>query len=638
MITPEHAVLYAILTCIGGAILTLLVSRWKALAGWLAFGVTTVTAVLVFMAVTQVLRFGPSQHSATFAVAPKFGLALRLYVDGLTSIFLSLAAVVAMGTSFYSIAYMGGLADYKSYSVGRYYPYCLLFLAAMYGLLSTTDMMWFFFIFWQMMTLPGYALIRFDHKKRSHIRAANKYLVMMEIACAATMGGAEVLAVAGAANRGSTQLMYDFDTVSANLPALLHAKPELAALAFALFLVGFGIKMGMWPFGQFWLPDAHPAAPSPVSAMLSGVMIKTGVYGLVRYFLWLVPVSAQADYPMARWGAVIAVLGTITLFTGTAQALRQDLSKRLLAFSSIGQVGYMLLAVGSCMTLLSAGSGAATALAAFALLGALFHVINHGMFKGLLFLNAGSVIYAIGTQDLNRMGGLLRFFPLTAITAMVASASISGVPLTNGFASKWTICASAVLGSRYAGYLALCALIAILTSALTLALYIKFFGASFLSRTSTLVAERTAGNARPRVSWIMQAPQVVLTGGCILLGLIPALGFRLVQLAIDRSRQGFGATLADAVPVWSGIWGGVRGWDSLALFAPLALAAVLGLAFWFAWRLSHAGGSQRRPAVPWLCGYAREADCHRYTARNFYGEVQRYFRWLGGASRTLSGD
>ncbi len=129
----------------------------------------------------------------------------------------------------------------------------------------------------------------------------------MQIACAATLIGAQLLAGAGGSATPAPGPKYDFDTVSANLPALLRAQPVLAASAFALFLVGFGIKMGMWPFGQFWLPDAHPAAPSPVSAMLSGVMIKTGVYGLMRYFLWLVPAQGQADFPLARWGLVVAV-------------------------------------------------------------------------------------------------------------------------------------------------------------------------------------------------------------------------------------------------------------------------------------------------------------------------------------------
>ena len=624
--TPEQAVVTSILLCVAGAVLTLLVSHFKTIAGWISFLVTTATGVLILSAVTRVLVHGP-MHPEQFWQLPKVGYILRIYVDGLTAVFLLLAVVIAVPAAFYSIPYM---KHYREYSVARYYPYFLLFLAAMYGLLSTTDMMWFFCIFWMMMTLPGYALIRFEHRKRENIHAATKYLVMMSAACLVTMAGAEILAVSGAVARHTTDLLYDFDTVSKNLEKLLSVNPVVAALAFACFLVGFGIKMGMWPFGQVWLPDAHPAAPSPVSAMLSGVMIKTGVYGVMRYFIWLVPVSAQADYPMARWGMLIAVLGTITLFTGTMQALKQEQSKRLLAFHSIGQVGYILLGTGTCMALLPSASPLAVSLATIAFFGALFHVLNHGLFKGLLFLNSGSMLYATGTQDLNKMGGLIKYMPLTAITALVASSSISGVPLFNGFVSKWSIYVAAVQGSGYAKYLAVCAVIAILTSALTLASFIKFFGVSFLSRTSTLVKEQAA-KGKLEVPWMMQLPQLVLAFFCVLLGVVPAIAFRLMQRVLDTSRQGFGVTLANAVPMVSGPFSGIKELNSASVFVPLALVVVLGLMFAVAYGISKLGASTRRAAVPWLCGYAQEADCNRYVAHNFYGEIKRYFRWLGGA-------
>ena len=635
MLTPEQAVLVSLLTCIPGAVLTLLVSRSKLLAGWLAFAITTGTAILILSAVFKVLLIGPSAHPAAFWAMPKFGFALRIYVDGLTAVFLLLAALIAVPASFYSILYM---RHYRDYSVARYYPYFLLFLAAMYGLLSTTDMMWFFFIFWQLMTLPGYALIRFEYRKRQNVWAANKFLIMMQIACAATMIGAELLAIGGKAVSGSASLKYDFDTVSANLPLLLATRPGITALAFGLFLTGFGIKMGMWPFGQVWLPDAHPAAPSPVSAMLSGVMLKTGVYGLMRYFLWLVPVRAQADYPLARWGMLVAVLGTITLFTGTMQALKQEQSKRLLAFHSIGQIGYILLGTGTCMALLPVNTPATAALATIGFFGALFHVLNHGLFKGLLFLNAGSMLYATGTQDLNQMGGMMKFMPLTAITALIASFSISGVPLFNGYVSKWSIAVAAIQGSGSAHYLVVCAVIAILTSALTLASFMKFFGVSFLSRTSALVRTRAneraaAGSAGLDVPWMMQLPQLALAFLCVLLGVVPAIGFRLMQRALEASRGGLGTTLANAFPLRSRPLAGITEVDSSAVFAPAALAVVLGLIFLLVYGISKLGGASRRAAVPWLCGYAREAECNRYVAHNFYGEIKRYFRWLGGMPR-----
>ena len=186
------------------------------------------------------------------------------------------------------------------------------------------------------------------------------------------------------------------------------------------------------------------------------------------------------------------------------QALKQEQTKRLLAFHSIGQIGYILLGTGVCLALLPATGKVAT-LAAIGFFGAMFHVLNHGLFKALLFLNAGSMLYATGTQNLNKMGGMMKFMPVTAVTAMVASFSISGVPLFNGFVSKWMIYVAAVQGSREAKYLALCAVIAIFTSALTLASFIKFFGVSFLSRTSALVAAQAASKGRLEVHWMMQA-------------------------------------------------------------------------------------------------------------------------------------
>ncbi len=631
--TPEHAVIAAITICLVGAVLMLGVGRNKTTAGVCAFVVTAFTAGLVLWAVAKVLTYGPSPHGESFWEMAALGSTPRIHVDGLSAVFLALAAVISVPAALYSIAYMRHYADYD---IRGYYPYCLVFLAAMYGLVTTTDMMWFFLTFWLMMTVPGYFLIRYEGRKRENVRAAGKYLIMMLIACLATMVGAEILVVKGSQAIGSPEHRYDFDHVSASLPALLASYPGMAALAFGLFLVGFGIKMGMWPFGQVWLPDAHPAAPSPVSALLSGVMIKTGVYGLLRYFLWLVPAEAT-DYPLAAWGLVIALLGTVTLFTGTMQALQQTQTKRLLAFHSIGQVGYILLGSGVCMALLQEPDDAMLAVAALGFYGALLHVMNHGLFKALLFLNAGSLLSATGTQDLNRMGGLARYMPLTAVTALVASFSISGVPMLNGFVSKWCIYVSSIQGSGAARYLAVCAVVAILTSALTLASFAKFLGASFLCRTSALVADRAKQEGRLEVCATMQLPQVVLALFCVALGVVPAIGMRFVQLALEASRQGFGGLLADANPVAAGATSGVDALSGAAVFVPLTLGGLVGCMLLVAIAISKVGRAPRRADAPWLCGYARESEQNRYSAHNLYGEVTRYFRWLGGAPRSHSG-
>jgi formate hydrogenlyase subunit 3/multisubunit Na+/H+ antiporter MnhD subunit len=418
-----------------------------------------------------------------------------------------------------------------------------------------------------------------------------------------------------------------------HLPDQLRTQSGWVLLAYVLFLTGFGIKLGMWPFGQIWLPDAHPAAPSPVSALLSGVMIKTGVYGLLRYFLWLVPVEARADYPLAKWGLVVTVLGTLTLFTGTAQALRQEQSKRLLAFSSLGQGGYILFGLGVCLTLLGTASPTWTPLAALALVGALFHTLNHGVFKSLLFLNAGSVLHATGTQDLNKLGGLMRHLPVTGVTALIASFAIAGVPLFSGFAGKWCLFTAALLGGEAARWLPVCAVVAILTSAITLALFLKFYGVMFLSRTSELVAERARRHPSLEVTARMRLAQVGLAGVCVAAGLMPWLVLAAIGSALDSSRQGLGVILADARPLELGAVSGLASFNQEALYVPVVLLAVLATMFLVVRRLSKLGGAERRVAVPWLCGYARDGEAHRYRASGLYGEVKKWWIWLGGKAR-----
>ena len=621
---PEQLVFLAILVCVGGSMLSLISTKSRVLAGWITFFLTSISAALTIIAVLRSLSAGPHESSVVF----QSGLfTLRLYVDGLAAVFLGLAAFMAVLAALYSIEYM---RHYHDYGLARYYPSFLLFLAGMYGVLATTDMMWVFCFFWQLMTLPSYELIRFEYRNKDNVRAANRYLVMMEIACVLVMAGARV--ISNPRLRGLER--YDFDAVSANLPTLLSMRPGTVILAFALFLVGFGIKAGMWPFGQMWLPNAHPAAPSPVSALLSGVMIKTGVYGLIRCFLWLVPLSALPAFPLANWGLVFSLLGTVTLFTGTMQALKQEQSKRLLAFSSIGQIGYMLFALGACLSLIAGRTSSSAALAGLALTGALFHVINHGMFKGLLFLNAGSMLQATGTQDLNKMGGLMKFMPWTAVTALIASFSIAGVPLFNGFASKWTIFVATIQGARFARFLPACAVIGILTSALTLALFIKFFGASFLSRSSELVKQRAAAKVSLEVPALMQIPQLLLAFLCVGIGIVPAFAIRLLQRALAVSPGGIAGIFTAVAPFPNLGINELSGGPVGAIFAPLTLTIVLAVLFIVAYRISRLGHSQRRTADPWLCGYMREAEANRYVARNFYGEIRRYFGWVGGTRRT----
>ncbi len=625
--TPESAVVTSLLLLVAGSAVVAVLRRARLTGAWICVLVTTAMAALIAIAVGQVLLQGPTTEPLSVLAVPRVG-ALRFHVDGLSCVFLVLTAVVAVPATVHSVAWV---RERPEVPAGRYHASLLLFVCGMLGLVSTTDTLGYLCVFWQFLAIPGWTLIRcgeFESETRS---AANTYFLWMEIACAAVMVGAVVLAEASAL--APPGLGYDFatfTTFAAQAPGLFAARASAVALSLGLFLVGFGIKMGMWPFGQLWLPQAHAAAPSPVSALLSGVMIKSGVYGVLRCFLWLVPAGGPGHRTaMAGWGLVVAILGTVTLLTGTAQALRQHQTKRLLAFHSIGQVGYILLGAGACMLGLASDDPALAPVAAIGLLGALFHALNHGLFKSLLFLDAGAILHATGTRDLDRIGGLARYMPLTAATTAIGALAISGVPLLNGFVSKWQIYVSAVLTSRAAPFLAACAVIAIATSALTLASFVKFFGASFLTRQSTLVKERASSGAPLEVPWTMQLPQLFLALACVVLGLVPALALRLVGSAVTGTPQDFGPPGA----IVSTGWAGVAAPEGAAVFAPLAVLVVLALLFGVAHLLSRAGGAPRRADAPWLCGYARESDANRYGAHHLYDEVKRWLAPLGGTPR-----
>jgi formate hydrogenlyase subunit 3/multisubunit Na+/H+ antiporter MnhD subunit len=552
---------------------------------------------------------------------------LRFSLDGLGAVFLALVVFIAPLSAFYSIANMD---HYKGYHVARYYPWFLLFIAGMIGLITVTDTMVFFCVFWQVMTIPSFFLIRFEYRERAAVRAANKYLIIMEIACLCIMAGSAVLVYTGSAPENIAGLpRFDFDTLRERITAQ-GTHPHALFPALALMLVGFGIKAGIWPFGLTWLPDAHPAAPSPVSALLSGVMIKTGVYGIIRTFFWLVPRADSMGFSPEFWGVLLAVVGTVTLVVGTFQALAQEETKRLLAFHSIGQVGYIILGLGVALVAIPHGASAGQ-LATIALVGALFHTVNHALFKSLLFFNAGTILKATGTQDLNRLGGLVKYMPLTAITALIASFSIAGVPLFNGFASKWTLASASILGGSFSPVLVLCALFGILTSALTLASFMKFFGTSFLSRESDLVKASVAAHRDAPFS--MQAPQVILALACVALGLAPFLAYQALAAALVAGPQGVSQFLPPLALAPDAALVGLSPIGGASRYAPLILAGVfLGLAL-VAMVWARLGGAKKRPAPVWLCGYEPEADRHRYGAHNLYTEVKHLFHRRKAASK-----
>jgi formate hydrogenlyase subunit 3/multisubunit Na+/H+ antiporter MnhD subunit len=427
---------------------------------------------------------------------------------------------------------------------------------------------------------------------------------------------------------------YEFGEPLAEISAKLGATAGPPLLGFLAFLlVGFGLKAGVFPLGQLWLPEAHSIAPSPVSALLSGVMLKTGIYGLLRTFLFMTPKDNPA-FDGRTWGLVIAAIGAVTLFIGTIQSMKQSDAKRLLAYSSIGQIGYIVLATGAALYLGTTGDPTLRALAVAAAIGAVFHVLNHAIFKGLLFLTSGSILYATGTKDLNMLGGLIRLMPVSAVIAGIASLSISGMPPFSGFASKWTIISSSLLAGDGTLVLVLFAIIALFTSAVTLACYVKFFGMAFTSAG----AEWNVGKPIREVPASMLAPKIVLTVVALVQGLFPVLSVGLVISALQRS-EGFllaNAVAASAGPVSTSALGvslrGLNGLPLNAAAAPLIVLLVLGLGLAIGALLRKAGGAPEVEAPTWLCGYQDLGDANRYRDRSMFAGLRGLFKFAGGKS------
>jgi hydrogenase-4 component B len=365
-------------------------------------------------------------------------------------------------------------------------------------------------------------------------------------------------------------------------------------------MLGFGVKAGVFPL-HVWLPSAHANAPSHVSAIMSGVAIKLGIYGILRFSGWL-PVPAAAGWVVIGFGAASALLGIVFAFA-------QNDYKRLLAYCSVENIGVILIGLGAA--LLAAAHGDA-AWGRLALAGALLHVWNHGAFKSLLFLGAGSVLHATGTREMSRLGGLWQVMPWTAGLFALGAVAVSSLPPLNGFVSEWLV----YLGlfdavterGPAAGAAMLAAIILGMAGALALASFVKAGSMIFLGAPRTKAAKLARESG-----WGMRAPMLTLAGICAAIGLVPVL---------------FWPAVARAVGVWH------PGWTPAETPAPLytlGLAhvglALLGVtAAWWLWRRANAGGLRR--GLTWDCAYAAPTAHMQYSSGSFAGIAAGWFSWI----------
>jgi hydrogenase-4 component B len=587
--------LTVLLSCVGA----LLATSIAAVAGARKGATTTLVYTATLLASAAALAVGcsvliagadPARTVELPVGLPWLGAHFRL--DALSALFLIVVNLGSVTASLYGLGY-----GRHEESPGRVLPFFPAFLAGM-NMVVLADDAFTFLLTWEFMSLASWALVMAHHRISDNARAGYIYLLM------ASFGTLSLLLAFGllAGPAGS----YGFDAIRTSTPSA-----GLSAAVLALALLGAGSKAGLVPL-HVWLPLAHPAAPSHVSALMSGVMTKVAVYGFVRIVFDLL------GPPAWWWGAVVLTLGGISAVLGVLYALMQHDLKRLLAYHTVENIGIIFIGLGLALAFQANDMGGMSALA---LTAALFHVFNHSVFKSLLFFGAGAVLGATGERDMERLGGLIHRMPLTAIAFLAGSAAISALPPFNGFVSEWLTFQAILLSPKLPQWLlkflvpAAGAMLA-LSAALAAGCFVKAFGATFLGRPRSGVAER----AQETDAYSLSA-MFVLVLLCLVAGILP--GYFIDALA-PVTQMLLGARLPPQVQLkWLTIVPIAEGrssYNGLLLFVLVAAAGWLGAYVIHRWA-SHA---VRRSAA-WDCGFPDASPITQYTAGSFAQPIRRVF-------------
>jgi formate hydrogenlyase subunit 3/multisubunit Na+/H+ antiporter MnhD subunit len=519
-------------------------------------------------------------------------LPFHLRLDALSAFFLLLLGTVTAGISVFAAGYF---RRGEGTPPGLQCLYYHVFIASM-ALVLLADDAYAFMVFWETMALSSYFLVTSDHTKAEIRRAGFLYLLIAHV------GAIGILLCFGLLHGTGD---YTFDNMRS-----VQLAPLWATTAFALALFGFGAKAGMLPL-HVWLPEAHPAAPSPVSALMSAVMLKTAIYGLLRVLFDLLHVQVW------WWGVAILVLGLATAIYGVVFSAVQSDMKRLLAYSSIENIGFILVGVGLTVIFQSYGM---RALAALALTATLYHCINHAYFKSLLFLATGSVLHATHERALGKLGGLIHRMPWVAWLALVGTLAIAGLPPLNGFVSEWLLLQAFLftpnLPQPYLNMLIPVAAAAVaLAAALAGYVMVKFYGVVFLGqpREPSLATAHDAG------IW-ERAGLVWLAGGCIALGLAPV---SVIGIIDSVSSQLLGKALGASATGWMFLTPISPERASYAPFLFLLVILAVWLLTWLAVRRFYHGQVRRAP--PWDCGFPAQTARMQDTAEGFGQPIRQVF-------------
>ncbi|MDZ5454602.1 hydrogenase 4 subunit B [Labrys sp. ZIDIC5] len=549
-----------------------------------------VSLVLLATALTQLLgRLAETDLKLPLGL-PWIGA--NFHIDALSAFFLAIVNLGAAAASLYALGY--GKHEHDPERVLPFYP---AFLAGMNAVVLSADAFAFLFS-WELMSLTSWALVLAHHREEDNLKAGYVYIVM------ASFGSLVLLLVFGLL--AGSQGAYAFDQIRHHVPTGM-----VTAIVLVLVTLGAGSKAGLVPL-HVWLPLAHPAAPSHVSALMSGVMTKVAIYAFIRIVFDLL------GPPEWWWSVPVLVAAGASAALGILQALMQTDLKRLLAYSTIENVGLIFSGLGLALAFQANGFGAAAALA---LTAALFHILNHMLFKSVLFFGAGAILTATGQRDLNALGGLIHRMPVTSVAVLVACVAISALPPLNGFASEWLTFQAILLSPQIPQWglkLLVPAIGALLawSAALAAACFVRAFGTIFLGRPRTLAAQE----ARDVDRW-SQAAMIALVGLCVLAGILPGLvidGIAPVVSSVAQARMPAqaGVDWLTIIPVAASR----SSYNGLLVFVFITFSASLS-----AYAIHRLASRAVRRGPAWDCGFPDASPITQYSATSFSQPIRRVY-------------
>ncbi|MFQ5465288.1 MAG: hydrogenase 4 subunit B [Thermodesulfobacteriota bacterium] len=603
--SPLELSVLSVSILLGAAAIAPMLSRRQPFLITFSFAASAVASLIAMVSGVMVLATGYSGESTLPLGLPD--LPFHLQIDPLSGFFILVVALLGFFVSIYSIGYIRGFLGHRP--VTSLVVFYSLFMAGMLLVLISADA-YIFMISWELMALSSYFLVCFEDERSQNRKAAFLYLLIAHI-------GALLILLAFGLMAGFANGFEDFSGYTFSAMRASEMPGRWAAVAFFMAFFGFAAKAGVFPL-HVWLPEAHPVAPSNVSALMSGVMLKTAVYGIIRVSFDLLHVS---DW---RLGGVVLVFGLVSAVMGVLYALMQHDLKRLLAYHSVENIGIILIGVGLALIFSSFDM---PVLAALALIAGLYHTINHAVFKGLLFMGAGAVLHATHERNMEEMGGLVHRMKWTANFFLVGCLAISALPPLNGFVSEWLTFQAFLLSPVLPNPLLrlivpIGAALLALTGALAAACFVKVFGVVFLGRWrghhDTEVHE---------VGWTMRAGMGLAAFTCLLLGITPtfviawlgAIPRGLVGADLGRSATWTGwMWLAPLAPIDA---------ERASYSAPVVLIGILAVIL-AVYLLFNARGRSVKRAPAWDCGFAKTTSRMQYNATSFSMPFRRIFGFL----------